>query len=91
MTAVVLRAGHLVDSIQGVDAEGTPLAELACARGGWLCRYDLARACLRALRLQQTGYHAFHVIGSRAAWAHFDLARTERELGFRCAVTFDDW
>jgi len=90
MTAVVLRAGHLVDGARGVDAHGRPLAELRYARGGWLCRHDLARACLQALRFQQSGYHAFHVIGSRAAWTRFDLERTERELGFRCAVSFDE-
>jgi uronate dehydrogenase len=90
MTAVVLRAGHLVDGRQGIDAAGTPLAQVRYARGGWLCRHDLARACLRALRFSQSGYHAFHVIGSRAASAHFDLDRTGRELGFRCAVAFDD-
>jgi nucleoside-diphosphate-sugar epimerase len=90
MTAVVLRAGHLVDGTRGIDAHGRPLAGLGYARGGWLCRHDLARACLQALRFQQSGHHAFHVIGSRAAWAHFDLERTERELGFRCAVSFDE-
>jgi uronate dehydrogenase len=90
MDAVVLRAGHLVDGRRGVDATGTPLARVRYARGGWLCRHDLARACLRALRFSQRGYHAFHVIGSRAASAHLDLGRTERELGFRCSVTFDD-
>jgi hypothetical protein len=73
-----------------VDPQGTPLAELHYARGGWLCRFDLARACLKALRFRQSGYRAFHVIGSRAAWAHFDLGRTERDLGFRCVATFED-
>ncbi len=67
MTAVVLRAGHLVDGVQGVDAHGRPLAELRYARGGWLCHHDLARACLQALRFPRAGYHAFHVVGSRAA------------------------
>jgi nucleoside-diphosphate-sugar epimerase len=90
MSAVVLRAGHLVDGTRGVDAHGRPLAGLGYARGGWLCRYDLARACLRALRFPHSGYHAFHVVGSRVAQARFDLERTERELGFRCAMTFDE-
>jgi nucleoside-diphosphate-sugar epimerase len=90
MTAVVLRAGHLVDATRGVDPHGRPLAELRYARGGWLCRHDLARACLQALRFPHTGYHAFHVVGSRAARVRFDLERTERELGFRCAATFDE-
>ena len=88
MTAVVLRAGHLVDGMYGVDAHGRSLGGLRYARGGWLCRHDLARACLQALRFPHTGYHAFHVVGSRA---RFDLERTERELGFHCAVTFDQY
>jgi nucleoside-diphosphate-sugar epimerase len=35
MEAVVLRAGHVVDGIKGVDAKGTPLGELEYCRGGW--------------------------------------------------------
>ena len=46
---------------------------------------------LDALRLEETGYHAYHVIGSRAARDRFDIDRTERELGFRCEVEFAEY
>ena len=91
MSAVVLRAGHIVDGRAKVDARGRPLETLDYTRGGWVCRHDLARACLAALRFESTGYHAFHVIGSRAARDRFDIDRTERELGFRCQVEFAEF
>lgn len=90
MNAVVLRAGHVVDGVEGVDANGTPLEELEYCRGGWVCRYDLAGACLKALSFGAKGYHAFHIIGSREAREQVDIERTEDELGFRPRVTFED-
>lgn len=89
MTAVVLRASHVVDGRAGVDPHGVPLEEVTYARGGWVCRYDLARACVLALTLPTTGYNAFHVIGSREASRRFDIERTERELGLRFDARFE--
>ncbi len=90
MNAVVLRAGHVVDGIEGVDANGTPLEDLEYCKGGWVCRHDLAEACLKALSFGAKGYHAFHIIGSREARDHFDTERTEDELGFRPRILFED-
>ncbi len=89
MTAVVLRAGYIVDGRAMVDARGRPLEHLEYARDGWVCRYDLAHACVRALEFARPGYAAFHVIGSRQAERRFDVARTARELGFTFASRFD--
>jgi hypothetical protein len=89
MRAVVLSAGHLVDGRSEVDPKGRALADLKYCRGGWLCRYDLAQACLNALELDLEGYNAFHVIGSRAARAHFDIERTENELGMTFESKFE--
>jgi nucleoside-diphosphate-sugar epimerase len=80
MEVVVLRAGHVVDGIKGVDAKCTPLRELEYCRGGWVCRHDLAEACLEALYFGAKGYHAFHIIGSRESQEHFDIERTEEKL-----------
>jgi nucleoside-diphosphate-sugar epimerase len=90
MEVVVLRAGHVVDGIKGVDAKGSPLGELKYCRGGWVCRHDLAQACLEALSFDAKGYHAFHIIGSRESREHFDIERTEEMLGFRPRVSFED-
>jgi nucleoside-diphosphate-sugar epimerase len=91
MNAVVLRAGHIVDGRMGVDPSDRSLSKLEYCRGGWVCRYDLAAACLKALELNTAGYTAFHIIGSAAARKHFDLERTETELGFTPAITFDQY
>lgn len=89
MNAVVLRAGHVVDGVEGVDMEGTALERLEYCRGGWVCRHDLAQACLKALSFGAKGYQSFHIIGSREAREHFDVERAEDELGFHPRVTFE--
>ena len=89
MSTVTLRAGHIVDGRAGVDPHGRPLAQVDYARGGWVCRYDLARTCVQALAYPRSGYDAFHVIGSREAAKRFDVGRTERALGFAFAERFD--
>jgi nucleoside-diphosphate-sugar epimerase len=91
MSAVVLRAGHIVDGRAEVDPQGRPLSALDYCRGGWICRYDLAKACLKALELGGTGYNAFHVIGAAAAHQHFDVDRTERELGLAFESRFEQY
>lgn len=89
MNMVVLRAGHVVDGVEGVDMEGTALEKLEYCRGGWVCRHDLAQACLKALSFGAKGYQSFHIIGSREAREHFDVERAEDELGFHPRVTFE--
>src|SRR5918998_315746 len=62
MNTIALRAGHIVDGRAGVDPHGRPLAEVDYARGGRVCRHDLARTCVQALPYPRSGYDAFHVI-----------------------------
>jgi nucleoside-diphosphate-sugar epimerase len=89
MSVVTLRAGHIVDGQQEVNPHNRPLSQVTYARGGWVCRYDLARACVKALELENNGYVAFHVIGVRQARTYFDIERTERELGLTCKIQFE--
>jgi nucleoside-diphosphate-sugar epimerase len=91
MTAIVLRAGHVVNGRLGVDRRGRPLRTLQYCRGGWVCRYDLARVSVKALEATLTGYNAYHVIGSERARKPFDIERTERELGFVFENRFEAW
>lgn len=91
MTAIVLRAGHIVDGRNETDLKERPLSMLAYCRGGWICRYDLANACLKALDSDKEGYHAFHIIGSKEAENHFDIYRTEKELGLIFRSRFDQY
>lgn len=89
MNIIVLRAGHIVDGRLEVDPNGRHLSTIDYCRGGWVCRYDLANACLKSLELSPSGYHAFHVIGDEKARAYFDIAKTERELGFTFETRFE--
>jgi dTDP-4-dehydrorhamnose reductase len=70
------------DTPFAVNVKGTyNVFASARTRGGWVCRYDLADACLKALELRPEGYAVYHVVGSRLASDRFDIARTEREFG----------
>lgn len=91
MNCVVLRAGHIVDGRAEADPKGRPLSQVHYCRGGWVCRYDLAAACLKALEFERSGYAAFHVIGGHQAQTHFDIKRTEHELGLTCQSRFEDY
>jgi hypothetical protein len=91
MNAIVLRSGHIVDSKKGVDPSGHPLESLTYARGGWVCRYDLADACLKAVDSLSSGYAAFHIIGSIQAEDNFDIKRTEHDLGLTFQARFEQY
>lgn len=91
MTTVVLRAGHIVDGHDNVDSKGRPLEILDYCKGGWVSKYDLANACIKALELEQTGYSMYHVIGSTEAYGPFDVAKTERELGLIFESRFEEY
>ena len=68
---------------------GLGLASVTYAREGWVCRYDVAQACGRALAFEVEGYTAFHVIGAAGARDRFDVARTETELGVEFENRFE--
>lgn len=88
---VVLRAGHLVDSLEGRDPQGRPLDDVTYCRGGWVCRHDVARAVERALQAELRGFHVFNIVGSAAARERFDVDRAERQLGFMIEERFENF
>jgi len=56
--------------------------------GGWVCRYDVARAFLRAIEADFAGYHRIDVIGSHRAAHQFDLSAAKELIGFECREKF---
>jgi nucleoside-diphosphate-sugar epimerase len=91
LEVVVLRAGHIVDGQTDRDAKSRDLADLQYCRGGWVCRHDLAQACLLALGLDKPGYTAFHIIGASEARRYFDIDRTEKMLGLKFTNRFENY
>lgn len=89
MSAVVLRAGHLVDGREQVDPVGRPISKLDYCRGGWLCRYDLATAMRQALEQQLTGYNAYHIIGAVGAEKFYDIEKTRHDLALNFENRFE--
>jgi nucleoside-diphosphate-sugar epimerase len=90
MNITVLRPGHIVDGKKYIDPEGRSLAELTYCRGGWVCRYDVAKVCEKALRIIDSKFNVFHVVGSYQAKKQFNIDRTEKLLNMRIECTFED-
>lgn len=89
--AIVLRAGHIVDGRREVDPKNRPLSEIDYCRGGWVCRYDLAEACIKSLNYNNKGYDAFHIIGALDAEKNFDIERTKEVLGLKFENRFKEY
>jgi len=88
MNILALRLGHIVDGKAKTDLHGVPLTSVAYCRGGWVCRYDVARAFRSAIEADFTGFHLIDIIGSHQAAARFDLSAAKELIGFECAEQF---
>ena len=88
MNILTLRLGHIVDGKAQTDLHGAPLSELSYCRGGWVCRYDVARAFLAAIEADFAGYHMVDIIGSHQAATWFDLTAAKTLIGFECGEKF---
>ena len=88
MNCLVLRLGHIVDGTTQTTLSGGPLSELFYCKGGWVCRYDVAEAFLKALKADFTGYHMINIIGSYQAGDLFDLSAAKGLIGFECRQKF---
>ena len=88
MNILVLRLGHIVDGKAQTDLEGGPLAELSYCRGGWVCRYDVARAFAKAIEADFAEYYRIDIIGSHQAANRFDLSAARELIGFECGEKF---
>jgi nucleoside-diphosphate-sugar epimerase len=91
MTVITLRAGHIVDGRKNITPDGYPLSELNYCRGGWICRYDLTQAVIKALDYEHKGYDAFHIIGAKAAQDYLDTTRSKQILGFVAKIKFEEY
>lgn len=91
LDVITLRAGHIVDSDTQTDPQDRPLTEVDYCRGGWVCRYDLGQAVLKAIEFEAQGYHAFNIISDARAESRFDLATTENVLGMQFEADFSHY
>ncbi|OZM56603.1 hypothetical protein CIB95_10280 [Lottiidibacillus patelloidae] len=92
MNIIVLRPGHIVDGKEHIDPLGNSLEDLKYCKGGWVCRYDIAKACISALKMESpTTYNTFHLIGSYQAKKQFDISRTEEVLDMKFDNTFENY
>jgi len=88
MNIMVLRLSHIVDGRAQMDMENGPLSDVSYCRGGWVCQYDVARAFLRAIETDFTGYRLINIIGSHQAAARFDLSAARELIDFACGERF---
>ena len=88
MNNLILRLGHIVNGRNYTDLEGRPLSDLLYCRGGWVCKYDVAKAFCNAVETDFTGYHLINVIGSYQAADRFDLSSCKKLINFECGERF---
>ena len=82
MRTVVLRADYIVDSRLGIGRHREPLGPGGAQwRLGWVCRHDLAEACLLAAENRQITHEVLHIVGTPGAEAHCNVERAKQVLG----------
>ena len=78
---IVLRLGDVVDLGLARTKRDEANWKSSMGRDGWVDRYDVGEACIRALEIEHRGYDVFHLIGAPGAKRRFDVARAESVLG----------
>ena len=90
MTIPALRPWTVVDSRLGIHRFTDTLSRDDPGFIGYVCRYDLAEACLLALTADLNGFQPFHIMATEEGRRTFDVDRTQQLLGWTPTVTFDD-
>ncbi|MEW6753951.1 MAG: NAD(P)-dependent oxidoreductase [Candidatus Latescibacterota bacterium] len=82
METVVLRPDYIVDSRLGIGRHREPLGAGGSPwRLGWVCRHDLAEACLLAVERPGLGHQVLHIVGTPGAEEHCNVGRARQLLG----------
>ena len=82
MKTIVLRADYIVDSRLGIGKYREKLGPDGHQwRLGWVCRHDLAEACLLAAENTQLTHEVLHIVGTPGAERYCNVARAKEVLG----------
>lgn len=82
MRIVVLRPDYIVDSRLGIGRHREKLGGDSQAwRHGWVCRHDLAEACLLAARNNTIAFEILHIVGTAGSEQYCNVARSKEVLG----------
>lgn len=82
LRTIVLRADYIVDSRLGIGRYREPLGPGGSPwRLGWVCRYDLAEACLLAAENRQIQHEILHIVGTPGAERYCNVERAKQVLG----------
>jgi len=82
MRTIVLRVDYIVDSRLGIGRSREKLGAGGSAwRLGWVCRHDLAEACLLAAESEQVVHDILHIVGTPGAEKHCNVDRAKKVLG----------
>lgn len=90
MRIIVLRADYIVDSRLGIGRYREKLGlGKSQYRLGWVCRYDLAEACLLAAENKQIDFEVLHIVGTPDAEKHCNVDRAKKILGLKFSGELD--
>ena len=86
MSIAVIRPWSIIDSELMVTANGKTFTDYDW---GLIDRRDVASALVCALEAEDIGYECFYVMATPGGYKVADVARTEKRLGWKPAITFD--
>ena len=88
LSVVWFRVWSAVDSRLRTDRNGRPLTP-ASFSFGLVCRYDVGKACARALEAPGMRFDLFHLMPTAEGRKRFDYERVEQVLGLTDACDFE--
>ncbi|MHB1949757.1 MAG: NAD-dependent epimerase/dehydratase family protein [Gammaproteobacteria bacterium] len=89
ISTIVLRLGHIVNGATNSDLAGNPLKNLNYCLGGWVDCHDAASACVAALKLSDSNFEIFNIIGSYQKENVFNIKNTIQKLGWEPKYRFN--
>ena len=87
MSIAAIRPGGIIDSERMVTTDGHKVSRF---HWGTIDRRDVAAALVCALEAEDIGYECFHVTATPGGYRATDVAKTEKRLGWKPKITFDE-
>ena len=92
MKIIVLRPDYIVDSHLGIERYRKKLGTDQCPwQQGWVCRHDLAEACLLAAENRQIEFEVLHIVGTSGAEKYCNVERAKDLLGLKFHGKLDQY
>ena len=87
MLIAVIRPWGIIDAERMITTDGDAVEHFSW---GTIDRHDVASALVCALEAEDIGYECFHITATPGGYRKTDVAKTEKRLGWKPGVTFNE-